>query len=133
MLSPITAITAQKVAVEIIHEGSDSIGSRVIYQIKEGIRSSGGLRLSTTDEPKYIIYIISKESGLAKNCSIIGVSITFSQANYTVKFYLNSIILECGENKIKQAAEIIISTIDETITKLLKLQQNYKQGKKSHD
>ena len=77
ILSPLTAITAQKVAVVILFYGTDTIGKRLDYQIKEGIRRSSGLRLSNTDEPKIGLYIQSWELPTGPSASAIATAYVY--------------------------------------------------------
>lgn len=118
MLSPLTAITAQRVAVEIEHQGKDNVGSRLVYQIKEEIRRSSGLRLTTIKEPRLVVHVMTMENSFTppETNSVLGVIIN-STEGWLVELvngerFLTATIGSCGRGPVNEMAESIIARID---------------------
>lgn len=44
------------------HSGDHSIGIKLPYQVKEGIRKSIAYRLSSTDDPRHVIDLVTMDS-----------------------------------------------------------------------
>jgi hypothetical protein len=106
------AVTAQKVAVEIrdIVEGTDSVGARLLYQIKEGIRRSSGLRLTNSNEPKLVVYIETLKVPTRESVSAIATVYVYS--NMKSELFLGLQSLMCGGGRVNEIAETIIANID---------------------
>jgi hypothetical protein len=50
-----------KTPIALLHSGKDAIGIRLVYQIKEEIRKSASYRLSSIDEPKIILILVTMD------------------------------------------------------------------------
>jgi len=118
ILSPITAITAQKVAVGIIYSGTDTIGTRLVYQIKEGIRRSSGLRLSNADEPKIGLYIQSWELPTGPSASAIATAYVYYDTRD--ELFLALQLVGCGGGRVNETAETIVAQLDKHAEKYRK-------------
>jgi hypothetical protein len=60
LLFPMNGLTQQKVvAVEVLHTGTDSLGKKLAYLVKESIKRSGKLRLTNGNETRMRIYLVS--------------------------------------------------------------------------
>jgi hypothetical protein len=128
-LMPYNVQAERKIPVEIVHKGQDAIGSRLVYQLKEHIRRSEGLRLSSTNEPRLIIFLISKELSVEnvrmEPASTFGFTLTWSRdgkSEYPIFF--NSGIFVFESKRLNEHAESIVSDIDKTadfVRKVLEL------------
>jgi hypothetical protein len=74
-----SASAQQRIAVQVIHSGKDSVGLMLSNQVKEDIRRSTGLRLTEIDEPRLIMHLTTKDvfKDLAPSSStVLGYAIT---------------------------------------------------------
>lgn len=72
-----SVLAQNKMAIEIMHTGNDPVGLRLVYNIKEDIRKSAGLRLTTIDEPRLVLHITTGVvAGAASETSFWAFAIT---------------------------------------------------------
>jgi hypothetical protein len=109
-LLPQTLYAQQKIAVEVDYTSSDNIGPRLAYQIKEHVRKSTGLRLTNSNEPRLILYIVS--AAISELASAVGYTITIRGQSRPEEIYLISGVVVCGTNRIAEVSELIMSNID---------------------
>jgi hypothetical protein len=114
LLLPQTLQAQQKVAVEVKHKGSDSIGSRLAYQVKERIRSSSGLRIATANEPRVILYLVTADIFGDKpgSASALGFSIAVRGQSGPLEHLLYAGVATCGSQSINETSERLIADID---------------------
>lgn len=106
-----TLYAQQKIAVEVDCTSSDNIGPRLAYQIKEHVRKSAGLRLTNSNEPRLILYIVSAAISEFP-ASAVGYTITFRGQSRPEEIYLISGVVVCGTYRIAEVSELIMSNID---------------------
>ncbi|MCX5710858.1 MAG: hypothetical protein NT060_02660 [Candidatus Omnitrophica bacterium] len=128
MLSPFTAMTAQKIALEITYTETDSIGSRLVYQIKEEIRRSIGLRLTNINEPRIVAHIrtLDPSKDDSGKISIFSLALTHTMddpvkirgRSFKGEIYISSFMGTCASMFIKEQAERIVANIDKEAEEL---------------
>jgi len=123
---PIIAFPQNKIAVEVCHSGSDIVGRRLVYQIKEKIRRSGLLRLTTANEPRFRLSIITIDNAVEKEYS--GYSSSYSLAwilcvkkDFLEKKFITHNLGICGGNRVNEVAEGIVAETDEMVSDFLKV------------
>jgi len=116
ILIPQNVLAQGKVAVEVAHRGHDPVGSRLVYQVKEKIRRSGGLRLTNIKEPKLIVHILSIDPFDARPGSATAYSyiITVGGIKDGVEAYIGSSLGMCGTKMVDTIAEGLVAEIDKT-------------------
>jgi len=111
-------VLAQKqIPIEIDHNGKDAIGTRLSYQIKEGIRRSAGLRLALGDEPRIVVHMITMDIDLPRPGCASAAAYTYTfMVPGKIEVYLNAGMSICGEHRIKTIAESVVADIDRLTT-----------------
>jgi hypothetical protein len=112
------------IAVEVVHEGDDSVGQRLAYQVKESIRrsarrESGDLfKLTNIDESRLIIYLVTadefEKSPGAK--TIYGVTYTFTYGGGDAPKFITSGVGSCGADQVNKSAESLVANIDKVLS-----------------
>ncbi len=117
-LIPQASMAQGKIAVEVVHSGKDIVGSRLAYQLKEGIRRSGGLRLTTLDEPRMIIYLVTTDEFDTPGTATI-YSYTFvSKGSVGPPWFITSGVGSCGATRVNEAAETLVAHTDEEVDEI---------------
>lgn len=115
VFSPLTAMTAAKVAVEIQHHGTDTVGTRLTYQIKEGIRQSAGLSLTNANETRLVVYLVTTDEfdDMPGTATIFSWTImVVMKGNEKPGKLITPGVGKTGAFHIKGAAESVIAEID---------------------
>ena len=102
------------VPVEIFHDGRDQIGTKLVYQIKEIIRQTSGLRLTNSNENRIVVHILTMELECVKpgTLSIYGYTIAAKgKGDYEILLYHS--IGACGSKFIDSQAKQLVAVIDE--------------------
>src|SRR5208337_2530178 len=114
LLSPLSVLSVSKAAVEIIHEGTDPIGSKLVYQIKEDIQRSDGLTLTTAKELRFAVHILTMDISKSQSgtASAVGITITYA-SDKPNEIFCNQYIGLCGSGDIKEKSRAIAERIEE--------------------
>jgi hypothetical protein len=113
--------------VEVIAHAPDTIGSRLVYNVKEIIRQSSGFRIAGQDENRVVINIQTMEppNGEYPSGTIFGIA-----WYYYIKggspIYMNHTLGWVGTQKVKEGAEFIVARTDLVIQDIIKI---YSKGK----
>jgi hypothetical protein len=112
--------TQTRVAVQIVDESEDDVGSRLIFRIKEEFRASSAFRLTDVDEArlKVIVSTMDRFKGDLQRQSIATVYsiIWLVEDEKTAATYLDNTIGFSGESTIASAAQTIIARTDRLVT-----------------
>jgi len=113
ILIPQASMAQGKIAVEVDHTGQDIVGSRLAYQVKEGIRRSGGLRLTSIDEPRLIIYLVTMDefNDTPGTATIFSYALV-SKGTEGPRYFITSGVEKCGTQRINESAEGLVADID---------------------
>jgi hypothetical protein len=100
--------------VQFFHTGTDSVGQRLEYSIKELIRQSQGLRLDTSGEGTTMVVILQTKVRDDKDPSVASIfHVTHCmQIPGTGLLYRNGALGQSGTNRIKESAEDVVASID---------------------
>ena len=98
--------------VEVSHTGDDLVGKRLVYFLKDGIQKSSSLRLTSENEPRVQIRIISIEDGNLDPgiSSVYSVSWLLNDTVALMPYYLASNVGYCGSDRAKYCAESLVVT-----------------------
>jgi hypothetical protein len=115
--------------VEIISTGDDAVGQRLIYAVKEKIRSSSSLQLTFNQtKPRIQVYIGTMdltgnglESSVATSFSI---AIAFKDSNRPLPLLLDNFPGYCGTSRVNEEADSIVAAISEQVDYILKMSQD---------
>lgn len=109
-----SAMSASKAAVEIVHEGTDPIGSKLVYQIKEEILHSSGLMLTTAKEIRFIVRILTMDISKLQSgtASAVGITITYA-SDKPHEIFCNQYIGLCASGDVKEKSGAIVARIEE--------------------
>lgn len=106
--------------VELVYTADDSVGSRLVYSIKEELLSSKSLKQSSTGT-RFQIRLVTLDGDARSNG---GGNLTIYSAVFTLRvesdagtttLYLNNLVGNCGSNRVKGCAEGIIADLSKTI------------------
>lgn len=120
------AFAQTKIAVEVEHSGNDPVGQRLVYKLKENIRSSGLLKLTTINEPRFIISIITIDTETTNtykgySCAYSLVWILCIKKDYWDKKYIRHKVGICGSDRVNEVAERIVAQTDIIVSDFLKV------------
>jgi hypothetical protein len=115
---PQKVLAQQKIPVVVIHDGNDSVGERLVYQVKEAVRRSAGFRLVQENEPGYRMRLITRDlNQITYKNSPVGIA-TIYAVTITIKppgqpeVFLVSDMANCTTNRINEVAEILVRELD---------------------
>jgi hypothetical protein len=112
------------VPIEIISRTADGVGQRLVYKVKEGLRSSNFFRITQSKEPRMQMIIQTISRGDKVNSTIFSViwNICFiDKRDHETVNYLNSYLGYAGAQVLDGAAEEIIANTDEQMEIVLKV------------
>ncbi len=116
--APKELLKSDKIPIMVIYQDMDSLGRRLIFNLRERFNKSNLFRLSGYNEKKIKIVISSKDEfqGRAGLSSIYCVVWTFSYGEDMLSNYLDSQVGFIEHNAIKKLAEVLASKTDEIST-----------------
>lgn len=104
--------------IMVEHQGSDNVGGRLAYQLKELLEKSALFRLTNKDEKKLKLLLITKEEfpGRPNMSSIYTVVWSYSENDGTLKYFLSSDVGVANAAAVKEEAEALVSRTHEALT-----------------
>ena len=113
--APQDLILTGKIPVMVVHEGMDSLGRRVVFNLRERFNASDLFRLSGYKEKKIKLIITSQEEfkdrpGLSSIYSIVW---TYSYGEDVLSNFLQSEVGIISANSISDLAETLAARTDE--------------------
>lgn len=112
-----------KVALEVLHSGTDAVGVRYAYEMKELIRKSGRMRMvQASDKAERVqIRIISMPYDRERPdlSSVISVAITVDGTNVPLNgYYITTYVVSCGSSKVANCAAGLIADMDKDLDRV---------------
>lgn len=103
-----------KVPVNIDHSGDDTVGIQFAYTMKERIRASRGMELTTDPaRPQLKASIVTIDIGTSGLSTAISTTILYDSLDIPLNgAYLTSFIQTCGREKVQSCADSLIALID---------------------
>jgi hypothetical protein len=128
LMLPCIALGADKPAkfkIQIVDNSSDSIGQRLVYELKEKIRASQSMELTSNCDNgcwRIIVLSVDKENqnealkGFATVFSVIWIGVAdFPKGT---PLFLDSTIGYCGGQRVKETAEDIVAHTDRLLGRM---------------
>lgn len=110
-----------KPKVEVVDHSSDPVGERLVYNIKEKIRSSLSLDLTSDQKSSHLRLIITttdKEPNAKGNATIFSVVWVVIFKDDPLPRFLDSTIGYCGTTRIAESAENVLASTDKLISSM---------------
>lgn len=106
-------------AVYILATADDPVGRQIVYEMRELVRRSAGLRLADlASEARFTVRLVTLDPD--ENTASSGISTVYS-AVYTMRtlhetpvdMYLDNRVGTCGRNRVESCAKRMVAAIDE--------------------
>lgn len=119
----VNAQAVRKIPVSVEHTGSDSVGEKVVFEFREGLRGSQGMRLVTESEgdARIAVHIVSQDEndrnpGTSSSMAIVLAldAIDIPHRGYLLRVSVHS----CGSSRTQQCARSILANTDKAIERL---------------
>jgi hypothetical protein len=113
--------------IQVISDADDSVGSRLVYGIKEQIRKSSSLELSLNDSvPRLQARIVTmdqnpKNPGVSTVYSLV---VTWNNPAQPFSFFLTQYTGYCGAERINACADTVISKVSEVSDQVIHMLVN---------
>jgi len=115
-----------KAHIGVISTAEDTVGSQLVYKIKEGLRSSKGMTLASPDESVVQLRVITLDpddnTGRRTIYSVVWTVPQFT--NKSAKLYWTSSVGICGANRISSCAESLIAETDKVVSEVQDVARN---------
>jgi len=112
-----TSLNAQ-VKVHVISTADDSVGSRLVFGIREGIRRSSGMELVGLESDALVTIRIvtidpSANTASAGSQTVYSMVVTAKTMHETpVDMYLENIVGHCGARRVSECADGLVADTD---------------------
>ena len=109
----------QKIVISVEHEGSDNVGGRLAYHLKELFERSSLFTLSTRDERKLkvILRTVEEFPGRPNMSSAYALVLVYSETEGTLKYLLHSEVGMVHSASVKEDAELLAGKAHEIYSK----------------
>ncbi|WP_051261348.1 hypothetical protein [Desulfovibrio inopinatus] len=109
-----TESDAKKIPLFVEHDGSDVVGIRLAYQLKEMINTSSRFNLKLDDGKKIVLAIESAEEfgDRPKLSSVYSVSWLYSSKDGALKYYLTSDVGIVDRETVTETVEALLTKTD---------------------
>ncbi|MBM3340764.1 MAG: hypothetical protein FJY56_01420 [Betaproteobacteria bacterium] len=114
-----------KAPVELKHSGSDNVGQRLAFELREVIRGSHSMRLVSGREadPRIVVQMVSLEASRSSQGAgtVVAVAITYDGTLIEANgLFLTSVVQNCGSSRVQECARDLAADVDQEIEKLKK-------------
>lgn len=123
LLGAVAHAESFKMPVEVVATAEDSVGSRLVYFVKEGIQSSSTLELSISPELGLRVMIVtldqdSRNPGYSTAYSFV---VTWVNTQQPFPYFLNQYVGYCGSSRVQECAQVLVAHIAENSESVLRL------------
>lgn len=122
LVLPSVTFAQKKIAVEVEHTGRDTVGQRIAFAVREGIRGSRGMELVTDSRrPRIKVVVVTIDSSTAERGYSSALSVSYLYDNLDVPLsgaLITSEVYFCGTDRATSCAESIVAKIDSVIEQL---------------
>ena len=107
---PLAAQTGGQVAVEVVDNSNDRVGKSLVQDVREKVKGSEALRLTTENEPRIRMVILTVDPKLdtpraGAIYSILWLSLNRSSSGFLPPIFLHSKLGYCTDRDIKITAD----------------------------
>ena len=109
---------AQQTSVYVSYTAEDTVGSRLVYALRERLRVSHGLKLVDSEEDSFIqIRLVTIDPDDNRASTVYSAVITVTQlGNSSAKIYWTNLVGVCGSNRVVSCADGLTAGIDNAAT-----------------
>jgi hypothetical protein len=110
--------------VEVSATTSDTVGQRLVFALKEGIRRSSSLALSfDQSKPRIQVNVVTLDQSTSTpgNSTVYAVVILWNNPAQLFPFYLTQYVGHCGSSRVVECADGLVAGVSEQSDSLLKL------------
>jgi hypothetical protein len=126
--SPVVAQTgAEAVNVAVVSRADDIVGSSLVYEVKEKIRSSSGFRLVEKSRGVLMIIVntMPKEEDNPSVSTIYSVDWVFMAEGNPLPYIIDSKMGYCGRDVVKSSARSIVASTDQVLSEFSDYMRSY--------
>lgn len=108
--------------VEVAATANDSVGSQLVYQVKEGLRRSSSLELTLNDSVGRLqarIVTLDQDPSNLGNSTVYSVVLNLVNPKQPFPFYLTQYTGYCGSTVVRSCADTLVSKISEESDSIL--------------
>jgi len=116
---------ADKWRVAVNHDGTDNVGAKLAFALREAIRSSHGYELTDVGTFTIVLVTLDPDAGTNLADHSTTASVTYTMIDLNVKtvsdlprahqIYLSSTIIVAGSNKTSSVASGLLARLDKLI------------------
>lgn len=123
--SPLASPASAQVKIHVVSNTDDTVGGRLAFGIKEGIRRSSGMQLVGLESDALLtVHIVtidpSANTANAGNQTVYSVVLTARTLHETpVNMYLENIVGHCGARRVAECADGLVADTDAWAVKVL--------------
>lgn len=119
------AQAAKRIPVVVEHSGTDAVGQRMAFELREGIRGSQAMRLVADRDanPRITIHLVSIDESSTSPGSASALAIVFAYDSDELPhlgYLLNAYVQTCGTKRTSECARNILAYVDQSIEKVRK-------------
>jgi hypothetical protein len=123
LLLPSVSAAQAQYPVELLHSGSDQVGTLYAFELREAIRGSNGMRLVTEGlDPRIKVSVVTIDAGSPRDrgiSSAIAVTILYDSLEVPLGgAHLTTVVQVCGRDRAEFCARSLLSTIDSEVSRL---------------
>jgi hypothetical protein len=109
----------RQTAVSIEHRGTDDVGARLVFHLKEIFNRSSLFKLTAKDEKKLRMIVTTRDEfqGRPGLSSAYAVAWLYSETEETLKYYLSGDVGLVASNGVEQAAEALAAETEKVSAK----------------
>lgn len=121
-----TQLAFAEMPVEINSTAPDFVGLRLVYALKEGIRSSNSLGISfDQSKPRMQLNVstIDRDTTNPGTSTVYSVVILWNNPDKPLPLYLVQLLGQCGSSRVQECADGIVANVSEEADRVFKLFQ----------
>ena len=124
LLVAVASTAHAEMPIEVRSKADDLVGQRLVYFLKEGIRTSSSLGLSF-DEKKFRLQvnIVTLEQNLQNPgySTVYSMVITWKIPNQPYPLYMDNWVGYCGTVRVKECAESLLADVSQKADEVIRV------------
>jgi hypothetical protein len=116
--------------VEINSTSNDTVGQRLVYYLKEGIRSSSSLGISFDQKQARLqvnVVTLDQDTRIPGYSTVYSVVILWNNPEKPFPFYLNQLVGYCGSGRVRECADGLVANVSEQADNIIRLLKTVSQ------
>lgn len=121
-----TQLAFAEMPVEINSTTPDTVGQRLVFALKEGVRSSTSLGISfDQSKPRMQVNLVTLDQSTTSPgySTVYAVVILWNNPAQPFPFYLTQFVGYCGSSRVRECADGLVANVSEQADSVLKLFQ----------